>query len=377
MSDQNSLDKKTGKGSSFLARASEELLAIKNDRALSKVASRTFWAAVKKIPVAGDLLEILGEALAGLADRERDFRQRRLEDYICGLIEINRKDLDIQDDDLLVAIRRVIQDDEVGKAEYYARLTVRMVESEVDMRDKLHFLSMLSELTCSQIEYALAFYIRDTVPLCGYPDCASAVNEWVSQSDGRSLRARSNLVSWGLLQEEQLVAGLDGASGIAYRRTEDLERMITFLFEETDRQPNVIGKQTKAAFDVIIIDHMKSTDDLYLEHLRLKLEKAQLSVDIASRTSDHQVQKIARLYVWNNLLKDNSPGINKEFVQIKILDAPPSVGMPRSDSLRTFKLELEQFNNNENPNRQCAGSTAELIKVLDMVADRLITLLRQ
>ncbi|WP_413536291.1 hypothetical protein [Rahnella inusitata] len=374
MSSQNTQENDTGTDTTA------ELLGIIRDPAARKFVSSTLWATIKKIPVAGDMLEILGEVFIGLADQERAFRHQRLVDYILGVAAIRRADLDIQDEDLLVAIRRVIQDDEAGKARYYARLTVLMVESNVELEEKLHFLNMLSELACSQIAYAREFYIRDTIPLCGYPDCDSAVRELISQGNGRNLRARSNLVSWGLLQEEQLPAGLDGASGIVYKRTEDLGKLITFLFSENDRQPNAIDKTRKAAFDVIIVNHLKSTDDLYLTHLSSRLESAGLTVDVVDRVSDHQLQKTARRYVWNNKLsKPSASGPEKESIEIRILNAPPLVGGPssRDTGSGSFRLTSGAFNNARNHSHLGSGSTTELLSLLDAVADSLIIALGQ
>ncbi|MFD3232261.1 hypothetical protein [Rahnella aceris] len=350
------------------------------DPAARKFVNGTLWATIKKIPIAGDMLEILGEVFEGLADQEREFRHKRLVEYILGVAAIHRADLDIQDDDLLVAIRRVIQDDEAGKARYYARLTVMMVESNVELEEKIHFLNMLSALACSQIAYAREFYIRDTIPLCGYPDCDSAVRELISQGNGRNLRARSNLVSWGLLQEEQLPAGLDSASGIVYKRTEDLDKLITFLFSENDRQPDVIDKTQKEAFDVIIVDHLKSTDDLYLTHLSSRLESAGLTVDVVERVSDHHLQKTARLYVWNNkLIKSSASGPEKDNIVIRILNAPPLVGgpSPRDTGNGSFSLTSDAFYNAGNHKHRRSGSTMELVSLLDAVADNLISALTQ
>lgn len=368
-------DNDTSAKNSFIKQTGEDFFAIKNDPDLRKTISRTTWAIIKKVPIAGDFLEVLSETVAGLADQERAFRQQRLVDYIRGVAQIRRDHLDIQDEDLLIAIRRVIDDDEAGKAEYYARLTVNMVEKNVKQAEKLHFLTMLSELTCSQINYALEFYIRDTIPLCGYPDIDSAVSELVNKNDGRSLRARSILVSWGILHEVQIAAGLDGASGVVYRRTEDLDKLVGFLFHEMDRQPNTIDKVQKLAFDVIIVDCMKSTENLYCTYLHKRLEEAGLRVDIVERVSDHQLQKIAKRYVWNNKLVEMSGG-HKEYIQIVTLDTPPSVGGPQSESLRKFELEIDKFNSNFSRGSNMSKSKAELMKILDKVAVSLMESLK-
>ncbi|MER0498966.1 hypothetical protein ABR855_13030 [Aeromonas hydrophila] len=363
-------DNDTSAEKSFIKQTGEDFFAIINDPGFKKTISRTTWAIIKKFPIAGDLLEVLSETVAGLADQERVFRQQRLVDYIRGVAQIRRDHLDIQDEDLLIAIRRVIDDDEAGKAEYYARLTVNMVENNVKQAEKLHFLTMLSELTCSQINYALEFYIRDTIPLCGYSDIDSAVGELVNKNDGRSLRARSILVSWGILHEVQ-----DGASGVIYKRTEDLNKLVGFLFHEMDRQPNAIGKDQKLAFDVIIVDCMKSTENLYCTYLHKRLEEAGLRVDIVERVSDHQLQKIAKRYVWNNKLVEMSGG-HKEYIQIVTLDTPPSVGSPQSESLRQFKLEIDKFNSNFSRGSNMSKSKAELMKILDKVAVSLMESLK-
>ncbi|MFL9691652.1 MULTISPECIES: hypothetical protein [Aeromonas] len=363
-------DNDTSAEKSFIKQTGEDFFAIINDPGFKKTISRTTWAIIKKFPIAGDLLEVLSETVAGLADQERVFRQQRLVDYIRGVAQIRRDHLDIQDEDLLIAIRRVIDDDEAGKAEYYARLTVNMVENNVKQAEKLHFLTMLSELTCSQINYALEFYIRDTIPLCGYSDIDSAVGELVNKNDGRSLRARSILVSWGILHEVQ-----DGASGVIYKRTEDLNKLVSFLFHEMDRQPNAIGKDQKLAFDVIIVDCMKSTENLYCTYLHKRLEEAGLRVDIVERVSDHQLQKIAKRYVWNNKLVEMSGG-HKEYIQIVTLDTPPSVGSPQSESLRQFRLEIDKFNSNFSRGSNISKSKAELMKILDKVAVSLMESLK-
>lgn len=373
----DSQDNDTSAESSFIKQTEEEFFAIIKDHGLKKTISRTVWAIIKKVPIAGDLVEVLSETVSGLADQERAFRQQRLVDYIRGVAQIRRDHLDIHNEDLLIAIRRVIDDDETGKAEYYARLTVSMVENNVKQAEKLHFLTMLSELTCSQINYALEFYIRDRIPLCGYPDISSAVSELVNKNDGRSLRARSILVSWGILHEVQMVAGLDGASGVVYRRTEDLDKLVGFLFHEMDRQPNAIGKAQKLAFDVIIVDCMKSTDDLYCTYLRQRLEDMRLRVDVVARVSEHQLQKTAERYVWNNELTEESGGLSKNYIQIKTLDTPPSVGGARSKSLGEFKLEKEKFNSNFSYGNKMFKSKTELVNILDKVAENLIVSLRK
>lgn len=374
---QTDMAENTGEGSasepqkSFIIRVREEAKAITGNKKLTKLFQDLGKEAIKQVPLVGGMVTTADKIFHGLAEIEDTERQQRLKDYVIGILENYQEDVEFRTEDVLPVIRKLATDDEASKTKYYTRLSInlgRMDVSRFPTDIRYYFIRMVSELTCFQIEYAREFYIRDTIPLCGYPDCKSAVTEFLCENTGPHLHARRHLVNWGLL-EEKSSALLSGGTRTDYSRTEDLNLLMEYLFRPYELLPDVIGRTGKAVFDVIIINNLE-LGDLFPTALRERLERAGLTVGMTDRVSDHQHQMVARRYVWNCLTSQYPHGQEQKIVEFTVLDAPlpPDGGFP--DSTRTGRFPL-------NPR---AGSTAnwrywtqeELQNILEMIADGLI-----
>lgn len=349
----------------------EELKAITDAFSMSGYISKSLWIALKKIPLLGDTLDVLEPLFQGIAAMEKDQRRKRINDYVFGIAHINRGEIDITKEDFLAVLKKLLQDDETAKTEYYARLTVSLAESSLDTGMKIYFLRMVSELTCAQILYAREFVIRKTIPLCGFLTTDEAERDLTSSDSGIDLRGLNTLKNWGLLKEAQEPPKAKVSVGPLYDITDDLTVLMSFLFHPDEMKADVINKEAKADSDVIIINHYCSVNDLYVNHLQSVLSKAGLTVSVVERNDNYRKEKTARCYIYNNAMSKGRS--HKEYINIFVLQKPDPNDSPinLSSPDRSFEIDREIF--------MGTGNAAEkdallLCETLDQVAEYVLKL---
>lgn len=340
----------------------DELNTILSDKSLRKAGMPVFLEALKAAPALGGIISVGEKILMGLRQLEEDTRRERLIGYLTGLIHIRREDLDIRRDDLLAVIRKLQEDDEWDKLEYYVHLTVNLAESDLPEAMRYHFISMVSGMTCFQIEFTRQLYIRRTIPLKGYLSSEDAMEELLDKDDGITRRAVRTLIDWGLIREdsEERTWAKRG-----YDLTTDLTTLMTLLFHSADLQPDVLNLVAKDTADVILIRSNNVYKDLFNSYLPSVLSKAGLTVEVVRDTDNHQHNTYAPRYLMTRGMQNGSTG--KNYINVHVLRNTDPQFTPKPPD-RDFMIEEEVFrgsawnkNDTEQQLRQCLDEVARYV----------------
>lgn len=309
-----------------LKKAKDELMAIKEDKRVTMLIK-----ALAEETALGKATKALRQSYKALVEIENEQRQKRLKVFILGMAQDFPDLPDIPKEDFLAVVRKLLQDDEDAKVWLYVHLCVTLARSTLDPDTRLYYLRMTSELTVSQINFARELYLRNGIPLKGYRSTDAAQSELTSAENGMTLRALSTLSNWGLLRA---INGLDGR--VSYNLTPDMQQLMELLFSPQDLTAEAIGLEAKDTPDVIIVNHIKSVNDLLLTHFRQTLEKKGLSVEVVEKNDNFREMMHARCYITNNFHNGKSTyGQSEEYVNMCVLQHP-------DDSITKF----------ENPNRK-------------------------
>lgn len=283
---------KTANQPGFVARAKDELGAMMRDKRVA-----TLIKLIAEETALGKATKALRQGYRALIEIENEQRQNRLEDFILGMAQKFPELPEIPPEDFLAVVRKLLQDDEDEKVWLYVHLCVTLARSTLDRDTRLYYLRMTSELTVSQIHFARELYLRNGIPLKGYLSTDAAQSELTSTQNGMTLRALSTLSNWGLIK-----ARITHGDQAVYDLTPDMQQLMELLFSPQDLTAEKIGKEGKDTPDVIIIDNLKSVNDLFVTHLRLTLENNGLTVEIVKQNSKFREMKSARCYITNNHL---------------------------------------------------------------------------
>ncbi|EBQ0528411.1 hypothetical protein AXP22_14735, partial [Salmonella enterica subsp. enterica] len=77
---------KRGELATAIQRGTDELRTIGHEMTVTKAFGKLGMLAVKGIPVVGPVIDAAKELSQGLIDRENRERQRRLQDYVLGVV---------------------------------------------------------------------------------------------------------------------------------------------------------------------------------------------------------------------------------------------------------------------------------------------------
>ncbi len=287
----------------------------------------------------GKATKAVRQGYTALIEIENEERQNRLEDFIMGIAQNFPELPDIPPEDFLAVVRKLLLDDEDAKVWFYVRLCVELARSPLDRDTRLYYLRMASELTVSQIHFARELYLRNRIPLKGYLSTEAAQSDLTSAGNGITLRALSTLGNWGLIKARNVVGDTT-----VYDLTPDMPQLMELLFSPQRLTAEEIGKEAKDTPDVIIVNHIKSVDDLLLTHFRQALEKKGLSVEVVERNDNFRETKQARCYITNHFHTSESEfGRPKESVCMCVLQHPDDSTTKLKHPNRQFLVPRDSF----------------------------------
>lgn len=318
----------------------------------SSPALRKLWIelateAAKGTPIVGGMVTAADRLLRGLAAVEQEERENRLKAYVLGLETDFRDDIEFREMDVLPVMRKLAQDDETAKTEYYTRLTLNLGRTSIETLPsdiRYYFIRMVAGLTCYQIEFARELKIRKTVPVCGTLSLEEAELGQTTREGGMVLQTVNTLKNWGLLKVMMQPPHAKKPEGLLYEFTQDFDTLMGLLFQKDDFEPKWVNLQAKEKVDVIITEPYGSVDNLFEKHISTLLSRAGFTVTVELKNSHHLHEKIGRLYVQTGILNKN----DKEYIQVYIT----RTGIPHYESpegiLRKFILEKEFYSRYEN-----------------------------
>ncbi|MHB3243456.1 hypothetical protein ACYBUH_25290 [Klebsiella pneumoniae] len=348
----------------------DKVITLAPDSPLNKMLDLIANVASRKIPGVSVVLE-LRQAYAKIRE---EIHQDRMLDFALGLrdLGIDKDNFDLSSECFSAIVTKLLLDDEKRKTEFYIKLTIELARSDLDPDLKIYYINTLSELTGADIDFARKLYIRQTVPLRGYTSLEDAELALTSSKQGITLKSLHKLINHGLLDENR--SG-DIRAKPLYNMTDELKTLISYLFHPDDLVPSAIGDNQKEAFDVIIIDHYKSLDNLYITQIRDTLTNKQISVGIVQHNDDYRLQKTAKLYIYNNAMTHYSGSRSKEYIQVFVLFDPASDTLKLSHSgERSFKIEKENY---FGAIRNSADARKALLNTLSSVTDYVVGYLKK
>ncbi|HCH9096424.1 TPA: hypothetical protein NNT20_003512, partial [Salmonella enterica] len=107
---------KRGELATAIQRGTDELRTIGHEVTVTKAFGKLGMLAVKGIPVVGPVIDAAKELSQGLIDRENRERQRRLQDYVLGVVrdEQYNDTVEFREEDVIPVIRKLAADDETA-----------------------------------------------------------------------------------------------------------------------------------------------------------------------------------------------------------------------------------------------------------------------
>ncbi|EAA5986560.1 hypothetical protein S021_08725 [Salmonella enterica subsp. enterica] len=273
---------------------------------VTKAFGKLGMLAVKGIPVVGPVIDAAKELSQGLIDRENRERQRRLQDYVLGVVrdEQYNDTVEFREEDVIPVIRKLAADDETAKTEYYTRLTVSLGRTPLSvMPDDLryHFIRLVSSLTCYQIAFARELKIRKTVPVRGTASFEEAELALTGLDSGMAMQAVRALQNAGLLKEKTYLPREQKPEGILYETTSDFTTLMGLLFHPSDFEPETVDLQRKEISDIIIVGKIGFIDNLYVTYLPAALKKAGLNAKFVESNDKHFTTDWAPLYLQTGI----------------------------------------------------------------------------
>lgn len=346
-----------------VAKAKDELMAIIGDKRVV-----TLIKLIAEEMALGKVTKAFRQGYSALIKIENEQRQNRLADFIMGIAQDCPELPDIPPEDFLAVVRKLLQDDEDAKVWRYVRLCVMLARSTLDRDTRLYFLRMTSELTLAQIHFARELYLRNGIPLKGFLSTEAAKSELTGAENGMTLRAISTLSNWGLIKARNVVSDT-----LVYDLTGDMQQLMALLFYPQDLTAEAIGLEVKDTPDVIIVNHIKSVNDLLLTHFRQKLEKKGLSVEVVERNDNFREMMHARCYITNHIhTGELAYGQREEFVHMCVLQHPDDSITELKHPNRKFQVTRDSFwGKGAGQN----GGADLLIRELDKMAAYIVELL--
>ncbi|EDX4025841.1 hypothetical protein B9U79_000316 [Salmonella enterica subsp. enterica serovar Saphra] len=268
---------KRGELATAIQRGTDELRTIGHEVTVTKAFGKLGMLAVKGIPAVGPVIDAAKELSQGLIDRENRERQRRLQDYVLG----------------------VVRDEQ-----YYTRLTVSLGRTPLSvMPDDLryHFIRLVSSLTCYQIAFARELKIRKTVPVRGTASFEEAELALTGLDSGMAMQAVRALQNAGLLKEKTYLPREQKPEGILYETTSDFTTLMGLLFHPSDFEPETVDLQRKEISDIIIVGKIGFIDNLYVTYLPAALKKAGLNAKFVESNDKHFTTDWAPLYLQTGI----------------------------------------------------------------------------
>ncbi|WP_017802551.1 hypothetical protein [Winslowiella toletana] len=347
-----------------------KIVTLAKGSSMNKMVDELAAIIARKIPG----VSLAAEVLQCYSKMRDDQLQNRFLDFVMG---IRDAELNIELDDLTAEcfdaiVTKLLRDDEKRKTKYYTRLAIGLAKSGLGADDKIYYINTLSELTGADIDFAKKLYISQTIPLCGYTSLREAEGKLTSSKQGIIKKSLRQLINYGLLEEDR--SG-EIKKNSYYNMTDELANLVSFIFSHEELDPQNVGEIQKEAFDVIIVDHMHSVDNLYIEYVKDFLTQKKFSVGVVKPRDDFKLQKTAKLYINNVIARATVAHTEKEFIQIWVARDPDTSSTKLVSPDRAFsKIEMEIFCALKN---SPSNAKTSLLKSLTEVAEYTSMLLRK
>lgn len=255
----------------------------------------------------GEIVDGFKEISQAIGVMQNESRNRKIHDFIMGVRECN-EELNINDEDFLHIIRQLAKDDEVSKTEFYSKLTISLSNSTMDRDERAFYINTLGALTRYEVEFARKLLIYSTFDLRGYKNKKEQMSSLTSGNDGILLKTLNKLISCGLVFDTR-PSGLSGAMGVNYRKTEQLDKFISYIHQSGSINPIAISEKEKDKVDLMVITHKlfeNGINDVFLT----EMEELSINAIIGSRYTPEDTDLVVKYYIYG---KDDRNGNDTSF----------------------------------------------------------------
>ncbi|KUQ84810.1 hypothetical protein [Enterobacter genomosp. O] len=360
-----------GESPSFMAFVGAELRTIARELTETKAFGKLGMMAVKSVPMVGPVIDTAKELAQGLIDRENSECQRRLQEYVLGVVQDEQYNdsVEFREQDVIPVIRKLAADDEAAKTEYYTRLTVALGRTPLNVMPadlRYHFIRLVSSLTCYQIAFARELKIRQTVPVWGTASFEESELVLTSQDNGMAMQAVRTLQNSGLMKEMTTLPRQKKPEGTLYKTTSDFNTLMELLFHPGDFEPETVGLRRKDVSDIIIVGTPVFIDNLYDTYLPTALKNAGLKAKVVASNDNHLTTDWAPLYLQTGIEgKDYNQSIKLFLTRGGTADWKNA-----GDNYLHCKFDKRTFNREKSTNAREAG---QFRKEMDRIVTSILT----
>ncbi|EPV6143257.1 hypothetical protein ACV8DN_003480 [Morganella morganii] len=322
------------------------------------------WAFFESLPVIGEFTGGVRRAVDIISTRYKINRQLKLYKFVSGIKECS-DDISkyLTDDNVSFVIKKLLEDDEDSKIKFYTRLTVSLsniTSDELSKSDRINLISILRDLTCSEIELAIKFYTYDNYELVGYESKANQLNKISETDDGFTLKYINALLNNGLI--------VDPNKGKVpniqyYKVTKLLVKLITMICDVSKLLPECYDEKEKKNVDIILESHGVISNVSSASFISMLKERS-ITAAIVGRNEMDNHEYFSKYYLgWINT---SGPGTYDSGVNFDIYDAYYKF-KERKGGSSVLKIKTDHsFNKNINEYRmKLIDSIAITIKILD------------
>lgn len=283
----------------------------------------TITRATKYIPGVANTIDGFREFKSLISESQSKLHELKLKEYLLGINECP-DGITIESEDFSHIIRQMAKDDEVSKTKFYSNLTISLSKQKDTMgRDERAFyINTLGTLTRYEIEFARQFLIYSSFDLYGYKNREEQMSELTSGNDGILLKTLNKLIYSGLVFDIKSlkVPGLSGSAGVNYRKTEQLDKFIGYIYGNIFINPEAIHKKEKDTFDVVIIKDTIGTDTSFDKYIvnGLRNKGYDLSIGYVEYTNVNSINPASKVFVYKTKFTDYNDKHDNNKIRVNI-----------------------------------------------------------
>lgn len=239
------------------------------DKALVKLLKNalvdTGMKAAESLPLIGPAVGVIKGLVENSKDLYDAINRQKLYDFYMGIYKLDDdKEKCVTNESLGVIVRKLLQDDEATKTNFYSRFIVNVASSKYNENERTELIIILSKLTSFELELARKYYINSKYEIDNLGFIVEQLANISDTSDGFELKAIANLKANGLVYESKINRTLPYQYNIT---TNTLDSLVKLIYFENELKPESIGASydSRESVDVFIFNafHTKANREKY------------------------------------------------------------------------------------------------------------------
>ena len=274
------------------------------------------------IPAGGIAYDTIKALVQRTLDYHKEQTQIKLELFFDKLSSDEQDDFlkkEFSMDDYHLLVKKLIQDDDRDKVEFYSNLMKGIIINEISTNRRKHYIKCLSELTLADLKVLTQIYIYNTFEISGVGNRFRQLKNIKESNDPLIPPSLGNLFRLGLVIERDDI----------YQPTELLNEFILLLHGTDKPTPSSIGEISVESADVFISNFVSTEDDLKrlynslerddelpikvshyknaLSHIESMLDRLGISYVSSSPKNFHKIQEVVSMHIicidhrWNSM----------------------------------------------------------------------------